>query len=132
MTDSLFEHLSSLGEPQFDDRPWYNSEGDCLEVCFTRAEYHSRRLDSFLTVYLDDAREIVGFQIKGLTALVSRFKEIGYTVASSRVSISILLLLSHFEAERKRDVPESDRRDVYDDLMSKVGKVEVESLEVCS
>jgi hypothetical protein len=63
---------------QFESRPTYSASGDCVELFFEDADYFAERVDCWLTVYKRFGDEhIVGFQIKNVATLLSRFDALG-------------------------------------------------------
>lgn len=74
MAENLKEFLENLPcEPGYTSEPWHNRAGDCLEYHFLPGEYYAERVDDVLTVYrsMNDDR-IVGFQVKGMSAVTQR------------------------------------------------------------
>ncbi len=62
------------GEPTFRAEPWYNPDGDCIIYKMADEAVVAERVDELLTVYnsaVDDRP--IGFQIKGVHAIVSKF-----------------------------------------------------------
>jgi len=87
------------GKPEFRAEPWYNPYGDCIEYQVADEALVAERVDELLTVYHSaiDTRAI-GFQIKGVHAIIGRFGWDGLLVASDAGagqvrSISIVALL---------------------------------------
>jgi len=87
------------GDPTFRAEPWYNPYGDCLVYKMANEAAVADRIDDLLTIYrsAEDNRPI-GFQIKGVAAIVRRFGLSGLVVASetdteSMKSVSIVALL---------------------------------------
>lgn len=91
------------GEPGFIRGPWYNPFGDCLVVALVDEARVADRIDEVLTIYrsaIDDRP--IGFQIKGVAALIKRFGLDGLSVESVgsddelvSVSVSGLLLTAY-------------------------------------
>jgi hypothetical protein len=91
------------GEPTFRPEPWYNPDGDCIVYKMANEAAVAERIDELLTIYrsAEDERAI-GFQIKGVDAIVRKFGLAGFAVASQRdaasmkgVSITALLLAAY-------------------------------------
>ncbi|MBU0718742.1 MAG: hypothetical protein KJ749_10875 [Planctomycetes bacterium] len=90
-------------QPTFSPEPWYNPHGDCL-VCKKANEASiADRIDECLTIYrsVDDKRPI-GFQIKGVCAMIQKFGFAGLAIACESttesvksVSIAALLLAAY-------------------------------------
>ncbi len=94
------------GEPTFRAEPWYNPHGDCLVYKMANEAAVGDRIDELLTVYrsAEDNRPI-GFQIKGVLAIIQRLGVDGLAVASETSSecvksISIVALLLAAYGER--------------------------------
>lgn len=96
------------GEPTFRAEPWYNPDGDCIIYKMADEAVVAERVDELLTVYnsaVDDRP--IGFQIKGVHAIVSKFGLDGLAVASEAnadgvksISIALLLLAAYEEGPR--------------------------------
>ncbi|UCE59292.1 MAG: hypothetical protein JSU63_17845 [Phycisphaerales bacterium] len=89
------------GEPGFQEEPWYNPHGDCIVHKIADEAVVADRVDDLLTLYRSakDSR-VIGYQIKGVMALVTKFGWDGLLIEctshdeSSEVrSISIAALL---------------------------------------
>ena len=96
------------GSPRFKPEPWYNPYGDCIVYKMVDEAVVAERVDEVLTVYNSavDNRPI-GFQIKGIHAIISRFGLDGLAVESEAdaegvksVSIALLLLAAYEEGPR--------------------------------
>jgi hypothetical protein len=93
------------GKPEFRAEPWYNPYGDCIEYQLVDEAFVADRVDELLTIYrsvLDN--RAIGFQIKGVQAIIRKFGWDGLVVASEAGagqvrSISVVaLLLAAYEA----------------------------------
>lgn len=93
------------GEPTFRAEPWYNAYGDCLVYKMANEAAVADRIDDLLTIYrsAEDNRPI-GFQIKGVAAIIRKFGLSGLQIASETdtesvrsVSITALLLAAYEE-----------------------------------
>jgi hypothetical protein len=89
--------------PTFSAEPWYNPEGDCIIYKMANEASVADRIDELLTIYrsAEDNRPI-GFQIKGVNAIIQKFGLVGLAVASQadetrvkHVSIAALLLAAY-------------------------------------
>lgn len=82
MVESLIDFVRRVGgEPGFLAEPWYNIAGDCIEYHFEPDEHFADRVDSVLTVYRSlKTRKIVGFQVKGITALHQILGDFGINI----------------------------------------------------
>ena len=88
------------GEPGFGPEPWYNPYGDCVTLAVADEARVADRIDGVLTIYRSaiDNRPI-GYQIKGVIAIVKRFGFYGVSIESEAtggelrsVSVAALLL----------------------------------------
>jgi hypothetical protein len=105
MEEHFLAHLME-GEPTFRAEPWYNPHGDCLVYKVADEAAIADRIDEVLTIYRSavDNRPI-GFQIKGVRAIIRRFGFAGLAVASETdagqvESISIVAILLAAYEER--------------------------------
>lgn len=109
------------GEPGFRPEPWYNPYGDCIIYRTANEAIVADRIDELLTIYrsaLDDRP--IGFQIKGMRAIIHKFKLAGLATIVSEtangqilaISVSALLFAAYLE---KPETPE--RREAYKSLI---------------
>lgn len=122
MAKELAQALSALsGEPKFAPRPVYSAAGDCLFLYFDEAESYGDRVDGLLTVYRAlDGDQIVGCQIKGITAILKKFGEFGLKLTTKSVDLALLFLVSNLVSENPV-YSEGERRSLYTDLLTKAG-----------
>lgn len=90
------------GDPEFSDEPWYNIHGDCIVHKISPEAVVADRLDDFLTLYRSaEDNRVIGYQIKGVRALVNRFGWEGLVIQCAqddeanqvvRISVAALLL----------------------------------------
>ena len=113
--EHFLAHLME-GESTFRAEPWYNPHGDCLVYKMANEAAVADRIDELLTVYrsTEDNRPI-GFQIKGVLAIIRKLGVDGLAVASEANSecvrsISIVALLLAAYEER---TPTLNRRIGY-------------------
>jgi hypothetical protein len=108
------------GTPRFRPEPWYNPHGDCIVYQIADEAVVAKRVDSVLTVYnsaIDDRP--IGFQIKGILAIIRKFGLEGLAVSSQSdakavksISIYALLLAAYEEGPRTLE-----RRKAYAEAM---------------
>ena len=104
----LADMMEGHGKPGFKAEPWYNPHGDCIVYKMVNEAAVADRIDEWLTMYnsvIDDRP--IGFQIKGVHAIIRKFGLDGLTVswdddskAVKDVSIGVLLLAAHEEGPR--------------------------------
>lgn len=64
MVDDKF---SLENRSNFHSIPWYNSEGDMIEVSFTNVPFYAEQVNVFLTIYRSqETNGIVGCEIVGV------------------------------------------------------------------
>lgn len=62
------------GERSVSPEPWYNPDGDCIIYQTVDDATVAQRIDEVLTIYRSFANgKAIGFQIKGLNAIVNKF-----------------------------------------------------------
>jgi hypothetical protein len=112
--------MQGEGKPEFRAEPWYNPYGDCIVYKMADEAVVAERVDELLTVYNSavDNRPI-GFQIKGVQAIIRKLGLDGLAVASQSdaggvkfISIAALLLAAYEEGE-----PTLARRRAYASAM---------------
>jgi hypothetical protein len=103
----LADMMAGEGLPEFHPEPWYNPDGDCIVYKMADEAVVADRVDELLTVYHSavDNRPI-GFQIKGVHAIIKKLGLDGLRVASESdaagvkgISIAALLLAAYEEGE---------------------------------
>jgi hypothetical protein len=79
----LADMMEGEGKPEFRAEPWYNPYGDCIVYKRVDEAVVAERIDELLTVYNSavDNRPI-GFQIKGVQAIIQKLGLDGLAVAS--------------------------------------------------
>ncbi len=96
------------GQERGDPEPWYNPDGDCIIYQMADEAIVAERVDEVLTIYNSAITgKAVGFQMKGIAALASRFgwQAVRVKFKSVRdelveVSLSALLLAAYEEGPR--------------------------------
>jgi len=116
----LADMMAAEGPSRFRAEPWYNPDGDCIIYKTADEAIVADRIDELLTVYNSavDNRPI-GFQIKGVHAIIRKFGLDGLAVTSQSdaagvkyISIAALLLAAYEEGE-----PTLARRRAYAAVM---------------
>jgi len=65
--EDWLKELMKKGVPSFHPIPWYNPEGDMIEVSFTEAPFYAEQVNVFLTIYRSqETNEIVGCALMGV------------------------------------------------------------------
>jgi len=103
----LADRMEGEGSPEFRAEPWYNPYGDCIVYQVADEAFVAERVDEVLTVYnsaIDDRP--IGFQIKGIHAIVRKFGLDALAVESEAdsgvvrsISIVALLLAAYEEGK---------------------------------
>ena len=93
MAEDLIKFVDSR-TPKFVPGPRYDREDDVLTYYFSNAESRAWRVDSVLTLFLSlQGDELVGFEIKGVRALLTRLK--GYFAREfghRKVRVTVVIL----------------------------------------
>lgn len=126
MAPDLAEFLASVRpKVSFHAEPSYNKAGDCLTYFFVDSAYYADRVDDVLTVYRSfDGDAIVGFQIKGVSALVRQFETFGYEYDQDGLRLSFLCYASSVAADDFAYAP-SQRQQAYRDILQQVADTRV-------
>ena len=92
MEEHFLAHMME-GKPSFKAEPWYNPYGDCVVYKMANEAAVADRIDELLTIYrsVEDDRAI-GFQIKGVLAIIKKFGYSGLRIASKSVDPFIACL----------------------------------------
>jgi hypothetical protein len=132
MAQKLKDALREMKPKKFQAKPVYSRAGDCLFYYFEEAESYGDRIDGILTVYrsFEDNR-IVGCQIKGIATIVQKFGEFGVELHTKDMRLALFFLVSNLVGAES-EIPDSDRRDLYSDLLYKVGKERIEIEELAA
>lgn len=98
--------LSSIGERRFTPKPFHSPEADCLHFYFEDTRSNAVRIDCWLTIYKasDDGR-IIGFKLKNIKALLSRFDALGldFRVSGKKWSIRLQTFFAFIPLVADRD-----------------------------
>ena len=82
-------------------------------------------MDGLLTVYRAlEGDQIVGCQIKGITAILKKFGEFGLKLRTKSVDLALLFLVSNLVGENLV-YSEPERRSLYADLLTKAANQRV-------
>jgi len=105
---------------------FYSPEGDCIFYYADGSPHHAVRVDGLFTIYVSDKEEkVIGFQIKGIKALLMEVLEIGAR-AKSAVELDCLLLAAISKAAGDPSKIEEPRRLVcYRDAIHVAGSATV-------
>lgn len=116
----LAHQVEGQGPSEFRAEPWFNAPGDCIVFQTVDEAVVAERIDEILTIYhsaIDDRP--IGFQIKGVQALIRKFGWDGLAFESqgsgdsiTGVSITALLLAAYDEGPRTLG-----RRHAYSQVM---------------
>lgn len=122
MVDRLdVEEILREFPPRFESKPVYSPEDDAVHFYFEDADHHAQRIDCWLTVFrsFDDDR-IVGFKLKNIRVLLSRFDALGldYRVSPGGWQIRLQTFFAYIPAIES-DV---DRVPDYRGLLTSFGK----------
>lgn len=103
--DQHFLNGMHEGPQQFQPQPWYNADGDCIIYQISDEAFVAHRIDDMLTIYTSaETARIIGFQIKGVHAILRKSGWEGLTVSSKSgaggvksVSVAAMLLAAYEE-----------------------------------
>lgn len=122
----FFDQVGGGTEPSFRPEPWYNTAGDCIHFNWEPDEFYGERIDDKLTIYRSvESDAIVGCQIKGISALVKKFDEVGISVSDGEAAMATFFFVSHLTAESSQYDPQK-RRQTYLYLVETHGRTKVE------
>lgn len=106
--------LSEVGElaERFEPFASYNPDGDCIHFFISDRKYYGKRVDDFLTLYLDmKTDEIVGSVIKNVRCLCKMLSEgcrsISFIVENDKVQ------LQHLFQRQAEELDDSTEAGVY-------------------
>jgi len=113
------------GPEEFRVRPWYNPYGDCIVFHASEEAGYADRVDGVLTLYRSlDTGSVIGFQVKGVSAIVEKSESNGMAVQAKgegedvhEITISLLLVMALSEEELT-----DDRRKAYAEAASLTGE----------
>lgn len=99
MDAHFLDNIMPGGGPEFQPGPWYNRDGDCIIHKLANEAVVADRVDALLTLYRSaEDRRVIGYQIKGVLALIHKFgwdgMAVEYAASGDEVrSISVAALL---------------------------------------
>lgn len=104
----LKEHVAGMLRAEASPHPWYNPDGDCIIYQVKDEAMVADRIDESLTIYRShETGRAIGYQIKGVLALIKRFGLDGIEVEWSETNQELLdvsvcsLLLAAYEIGQK-------------------------------
>lgn len=127
MAPSLIEAMEHFVPPDdFRREPSYSQAGDCLFYFFDSGESYRDRVDAVLTVYRTiESDRIIGFQIKGVSAIMEETCTYGYRFEKNdRIELRLLILVSNLVA-REPDYPDNERRELYRTMVQRSAGLEI-------
>jgi len=121
------------GDPQFSAEPWYNPSGDSIHYHLTPEEFFGDRVDDKLTLYRSrETNEVVGCQIKGISAILKKFGDFHLSVHhDDGLALAQFVVVSHVTAENSR-YGQEERRQLYLYILERLGKAKVNLPEEAS
>ncbi|HEX4124054.1 MAG TPA: hypothetical protein VHY37_04945 [Tepidisphaeraceae bacterium] len=128
----FFDEVGGGAGPAFRAEPWYNRDGDCIHYHWRSDEFYGDRIDDKLTLYRSvETNDVVGCQIKGISALLKKFGDFGIAVSDGVTPLATFFSYSHLTAQSGRYDPDK-RRQLYLYLVEHYGKVPVEVSNLAS
>jgi hypothetical protein len=102
----------------------YEPEGDFVEVIFSDADYKAKRVDSTLTVYLDQVTgEQIGGMLKGVSRLVKKLPGLSKDFEKGRIPMAQLISLFMWLS----DPAETKQLKVYRSLRDRASRDRLET-----
>ena len=112
----LADRMEGEGRPEFRAEPWYNPHGDCIVYQIADEAFVAERVDEVLTVYnsaMDDRP--IGFQIKGVHAIVQKFglDALAFESESDSGGVRSISIVALLLAAYEEGLPTLARRRAY-------------------
>lgn len=122
----FFDRVVQGAQPEFRAAPWYNADGDCIHYHWRDDEFHAEWLDDKVTIYRSlTTGEAVGFEIKGVGALVKKLGEFGISLTEcDGTPLALFMFVS--QTTGSSNYPASERAELYRYLIEQVAKQKVE------
>ena len=100
---------------EFENKPFYNSVGDCIEYRSTPEDYHAKRIDSLLTLFISaELGKAIGYKLKGINSVLEVLKENrAFSWEEDGVSLDVVFL----KAIKTFKDPEDDKLPDYIEAM---------------
>ena len=118
-TANMLREIAGMSLAPHGGQPWYNSAGDCVMWFFGEQESYASRIDDKLTVYRAfDGDDLVGCQIKGVSALLAKLGKLDIQYHEKGVSLALLFWISHYDAVEAADNPLA-QKPVYNRLVER-------------
>jgi len=124
-TADILRRIAKEPIAEFRGVPWYNPHGDCFIWYFSNRESYAERIDDKLTVYrsLEDD-EIVGCQVKGVSALLIKLGNFDVKFQDRGLALELIFCVSHFAATELDRDPVT-RQSVYNRLRTQAAGLRV-------
>lgn len=83
-----------------------NEDGDCVEFFVSPNDYYAKRIDDYLTLYLDEETEnVVGFVVKNITRILNRVAarqaDYAFVIRDGEMRLEALFTAMFFGDERR-------------------------------
>jgi len=110
MTDKEFAdtvlEIATQSQCEFSPFVLPNEDGDCVEFFVSPNDYYAKRIDDYLTLYLDEESEdVVGFVIKNISRILSRVAtqqaDYAFVIRDGEVRLEALFTAMFFGDERR-------------------------------
>lgn len=115
-TPKEIDKIIQQHQSSFESKPTYSPTGDCVELYFEDSDCYAERVDCWLTLYRAfDNDRVVGFMLKNVKTLLSRYDALGLEcrVTSTSCTIRVRALVAHVPWVD----PHSAEREPYRDIL---------------
>jgi hypothetical protein len=137
METHFLDGIMPPGGPEFRPEPWYNPDGDCIVHKTVNEAVVADRIDDLLTLYrsANDRRRVIGYQIKGVLALIHKFGWDGIAIECAAdhktgevrlISVAALLLVAFGEGPNT-----VNRRSAYGRTVNDAANASIPETELC-
>lgn len=108
---------------KFVPEPFYNPSGDCIHFQTTDESVYGDRMDSYLTLYRSMENDsVVGFQVKGITAILKKFGANQMTVQAGAEgqTISVITIVVGALKSVPEEIPSQEDLNALFDLLATI------------
>jgi len=108
-------------EREFEAAPYYDPVLDCVIFYARRARSYAKRVNSLLTLYLDERDDsLVGCKVKCVRLLAERFGQVGVMVEDRRANLSMLVAFAYAQVVESELAGGSPARDEDNDHLKQL------------
>lgn len=129
----LLQKAQAFGNDGLKPKAHYNTDGDCIEILFSRQNYRAERLSDLLTIYVERERgDLVGLLLKRVKSFISQLlsESPGFQIEIVDGKVRLVYLVTAAIWKSKDGTGDRVKLDVYRKIREEVEEAQLEDLEL--